>query len=79
MVINIKKRIKSPWIIREFRHHKIYFLILAIILAYVLFSNSNIAFWVNSLGQFSYLGAFFSGILISFGFLAPFAVGFLSL
>lgn len=72
----VKRGIRSPWIIREFRHHKISFLILTIVLAYILFSNSSTVFWINSLGKFSYFGAFISGILISFGFLAPFAVGF---
>ncbi len=60
----------------KFKYPKIFILVLAIILAYYIFSDPNIASIVSHLGALSYLGIFIAGMFFSFGFTAPFAVGF---
>jgi len=47
-------------------------LVLAIILAYILFRNPFIQSYISHLGALSYLGIFIAGILFAFGFTAPF-------
>jgi len=86
--INPKKKIHhklkkhSPKGIRKakkifgFKYPKLFFLSISILLAYYLFNKPIVSNWVGSLNSLSYLGIFISGILISFGFSAPFAVGF---
>ncbi len=69
MTMNIKR-------IFNFRYPKIMLLILAIILAYVIFRNPFIGDFVSHLGALSYIGIFIAGMLFAFGFTAPFAVGF---
>jgi hypothetical protein len=51
-------------------------LALAIILAYLLFKSPDVSGFVSHLGSLSYFGSFLAGILFSFGFTAPFAVGY---
>ena len=46
------------------------------ILAYILFSYEPTQNFVASLRSLSYLGIFLAGLLFSFGFSTPFAVGF---
>lgn len=60
----------------KFRYPKIMLLILAIILAYLLFRNPSVQDYVSHLGALSYVGIFIAGILFAFGFTAPFSVGF---
>ncbi len=61
-------------LIREYP--KLTGLIIAIILAYFIFSNLAIGNLFSKLGAFSYLGIFIAGIFYSFGFTAPFSTGF---
>ncbi|MBS3085197.1 hypothetical protein J4225_00750 [Candidatus Pacearchaeota archaeon] len=58
------------------RYPKLTLLIAVIILAYYLFKNLAAYPWMSNLGKFSYLGVFIAGVLSTFGFTAPFAVGF---
>jgi uncharacterized membrane protein YdjX (TVP38/TMEM64 family) len=51
-------------------------LVLAIILAYILFRNPTIQDFISHLGTLNYLGIFIAGMLFAFGFTAPFSVGF---
>jgi hypothetical protein len=55
---------------------KITGLAIAIILAYLLFRNPDVSGFVSHLGYLSYFGSFLAGMLFSFGFTAPFAVGY---
>ena len=60
----------------KFKYLKIFWLIISIIIAYIIFSNSSVNSFVNNLGNLSYLGIFIAGMLFSFGFTSPFAAGF---
>ena len=60
----------------KFKYPKLFALACLIILAYYIFSNQLISSLISNLDKLSYIGIFLSGILISFGFSAPFAVGF---
>lgn len=60
----------------KFRYPKIALLIIAIVLAYFIFKNPGVNSFVSGLGSLGYLGVFIAGLLISFGFTTPFAVGF---
>ncbi len=60
----------------KFRYPKILGLIIAIVLAYLIFRNPAVSGFVSDLGDYGYLGVFIAGILFAFGFTAPFAVGF---
>jgi len=59
-----------------FKYPKLFLLIIAIVLAYIIFRNPSVSNFVASLGHLSYLGVFIAGIFLAFGFSAPFAVGF---
>ncbi len=60
----------------KFKYPKLVILLLCIILAYVLFTNERV---INALPitKGGYLISFIGGLLIAFGFSAPFGVGFL--
>lgn len=60
----------------KYKYPKLTLLVLAIILAYFLFKSPNVENFVSNLGSLSYFGIFIAGMLFSFGFTAPFAVGF---
>lgn len=58
------------------KYPKLILFCLSILIAYYLFSNPLIQNIISKIGALNYLGSFISGILISFGFSAPFAVGY---
>ena len=58
------------------KYPRLFLLCFSIVFAYVLFSNNVVSSWVLSLENLSYLGILIAGFLFSFGFTAPFAVGF---
>jgi len=60
----------------KYKYPKLTLLVLAIILAYILFRNPNVSGFVSGLGNLSYLGVFIAGLFFAFGFSAPFSVGF---
>lgn len=60
----------------RFKYPKLFLLIVLTIFAYFLFSNLDIQSFVVGLEDLSYIGVFIAGIFFSFGFSAPFAVGF---
>ncbi|MBS3075563.1 hypothetical protein J4429_03830 [Candidatus Pacearchaeota archaeon] len=64
----------------KFMHHfhypKITLLIILIISAYYIFKNPSINAFVTGLNSWSYIGIFIAGMLFSFGFTTPFAIGF---
>ena len=59
-----------------FRYHKLLLLVLAIILAYYLFNLPVISDFFASIQRLDYIGMFMAGMLLSFGFSAPFSIGF---
>lgn len=63
------------WFYR-FKYPKITLLIISILFAYFIFKNPVIYGSLSHLEGLSYLGVFIAGMLFSFGFTAPFAVGF---
>ncbi|MBI2045507.1 hypothetical protein HYT23_05605 [Candidatus Pacearchaeota archaeon] len=67
-----KHRKYLPIILRDFHYPKSFLLIIAILTAYLLFKNSSISSWINSLESITYLGTFIAGMLLAF----PFSVGF---
>jgi len=69
----IKKELK---ILSGFHYPKITGLIAAIIAAYFIFSNPQVASYVSSLGSWGYFGVFIAGLLFTSGFTTPFAIGF---
>lgn len=58
------------------KHPKLVLLTFFILLAYYLFSKPFMLELVTKLNRFDHLGIFVSGILSTFGFTAPFSVGF---
>ncbi len=69
----IKKYLKY---LTHFKFPKIFLMVVMIILAYYLFKNPLVVSNLSSLGNLSYFGIFIAGMLFSFGFSTPFAVGF---
>ncbi|HLF53600.1 MAG TPA: hypothetical protein VI544_00290 [Candidatus Nanoarchaeia archaeon] len=69
----IRKEIK---LISGFDYPKLAGLVIAIIAAYFIFSNPQIAGYVSKLNGLGYLGVFIAGLFFTFGFTAPFAAGF---
>jgi uncharacterized membrane protein YdjX (TVP38/TMEM64 family) len=61
----------------RFKYPKLSLFLICIILSYVLFTNASLDQYLIGLGQWSYLGVFFAGILFSFGFTSPFSAGLL--
>lgn len=59
------------------RHIKLISFILIIVLTYIIFTNSSVKIWVESLGIYGYFGIFIAGMFLAVGFLAPFSTGFL--
>jgi len=60
----------------KFKYPKITGFIIAVILAYIIFSNSTVSSFILHLGKLSYLGTFIAGIFYTFGFTSPFSAGF---
>ena len=58
-----------------FRYPKLTLLLISIIGAYYLFALSSVEAFLDNLGQLKYLGIFVAGLLFSFGFTTPFAIG----
>jgi len=70
----IVKKAKKPF---RIKYPKLIILTSMIIASYFIFKDPIILSKITGLGELSYIGIFLGGILISFGFSAPFAVGFL--
>lgn len=61
----------------HFKYPKLFLLVFSIIFAYCIFSHPTINTWMAQLNILSYLGIFIAGLLLAFGFSAPFGVGIL--
>lgn len=68
--------INNAYIFFRYRYPKIFLLALSIISAYFIFKNPYVAAQLDTVSRFGYVGMFLAGMLFSFGFSAPFAVGF---
>lgn len=71
------KSVKKAQRLSSFKYPKLLILFLSIVLSYYLFSQPTVQSLVAHLDDLSYLGIFIAGSLITFGFSAPFSVGFL--
>jgi hypothetical protein len=69
---HIVKKTKNRF---KFRYPKITIFALIVVLAYFIFSNPSITFALSHIKGFEYLGAFIGGLLFSYGFTTPFAIG----
>ena len=58
------------------KHPKLTILLIAIILSYYLFQQPVVNNFINNLDNFGHISTFIAGILLSFGFTTPLAVGF---
>jgi hypothetical protein len=68
---------KRAWrIVFHFHYRKLLLLAFVAIIAYIMFRNPEVQGFVSSLGKLEYLGIFIAGMLFTFGFTTPFAVGF---
>ncbi|MBU2503689.1 MAG: hypothetical protein KJ879_01390 [Nanoarchaeota archaeon] len=68
--------VKKAKRIFSFKYPKLFLLTLSIIVAYFLFTQPTIQSFILKLEQFNYIGILIAGMLISFGFSAPFGIGF---
>jgi hypothetical protein len=69
----IKKVSEHPHF--KYKYPKLTLFALTVVLAYLIFRNPAIASYLSHLGSLSYLGIFIGGLLFSYGFTTPFAVG----
>ena len=69
---HIVRKVTRPF---KYRYPKITLLGILIVVAYFIFRNPVISSFLSELDNLSYLGIFIAGILFSYGFTAPFAVG----
>ena len=60
---------------KNFKYPKLTILAIAIMLAYIVFTNQPFTEQINKIDRITYGSIFLAGMLYSFGFTAPFAVG----
>jgi len=72
----IHEKIKKKHFFFKFHYPKTVLLVLCIILAYLIFRIPAVGDFMAHLGKLSVIGVFIAGMLLAFGFTAPFAVGF---
>jgi vacuolar-type H+-ATPase subunit I/STV1 len=74
-----KNKIKGDYMRRlfKFRYPKLTLLVVIVGIAYYIFSNQIVQEFFLRLNGFGYVGAFIGGLLFSFGFTTPFAIGIL--
>lgn len=60
----------------RFKYPKLAIICLSVVASYFLFSSNNVQIFVSGLNNLTYFGIFIAGIFFSFGFSAPFAIGF---
>ena len=60
----------------HFQYRKLLILGILAILSYLIFRNPGVQEFVASLEELEYLGVFIAGMLFTFGFTTPFAIGF---
>ena len=60
----------------KFKYPKLVLLVILVIISYIVFRNPHVNILVQGLGNLDYIGLFIAGLLFSFGFTTPFAIGF---
>lgn len=60
----------------KFKYPKLLGVIVAILLAYILFSFPFMKNFISGLGSLGYFGSFIAGMFYTFGFTSPFSAGF---
>lgn len=60
----------------HFHYRKLTLLLLISLISYLIFRNPDVQAFVSSLGSLEYLGVFLAGMLFTFSFITPIAVGF---
>lgn len=70
--------VKKARKIFSFRYPKLFLFVGLIILAYYIFTKPFVSGWIDFFVKLNNLGIFISGILIPFGFSAPFGIGLLT-
>ena len=60
-----------------FKYPKLFLFLIFIFASYYIFSRPEIYDLMHKLNSFSYVGVFIAGLLLAFGFSAPFGLGFL--
>lgn len=73
---HIPEGVKQSKRIFSFKYPKIFFLLLAVVLAYYLFNIPNISAMVSNLNNDNYVEILLAGFFFSFGFSTPFSIGF---
>ena len=78
MILTFEKKLAHRLyrLMHNFHYPKITLLIILIVLSYYIFKNPQVDNFVAGLNNWSYLGIFIAGMLFSFGFTTPFAIGF---
>ncbi len=69
--------VKKAKKIFSFKYPKLFLFVLLIILSFYIFSQPFIPEIINLLGNFSYIGIFIAGVLMSLGFSTPLGIGLL--
>jgi len=59
-----------------FKYPKLAGFIVAVALAYIVFSNPSVAEFISGLNSFGYFGSVIAGMFYTFGFTSPFSAGF---
>ncbi len=67
---------KRHWFLFKLKYPKILLLVICMFLAYWAFSNPMVQNYFSTFSDFSYEWIFIAGLLYSFGFTAPFALGY---
>jgi uncharacterized membrane protein YdjX (TVP38/TMEM64 family) len=58
------------------RYPKLFSFFIAVVLAYIIFSNPSVSSFISNLGELGYIGSFIAGCFYTFGFTSPFSAGF---
>lgn len=69
---HIVRKVKKPF---SFKYPKLLFFAVMVVLAYFVFTNSFFVNIAQKLTGYGYLSAFIGGLLFSYGFTTPFAIG----
>jgi hypothetical protein len=70
----LRRKIWNP--LFHFKYPKIAIFVLLAFIAYIIFANPDTQGFISSLGKLEYFGIIIAGMLFTFGFTTPFAVGF---
>lgn len=69
---HIVRKVTRPF---KYRYPKLTALLVLILIAYIVFRQPAVSSFLSGLNNLSYLGVFIAGLLFSYGFTTPFAIG----